>query len=70
MSVYAVHVLLRLDASGVSDEVTIEAASVEELLARVRQAVTDWPAFRVLTVLHIEDLPLVLQGAVAAEVGR
>lgn len=62
MTKYAVHALLGV-VDGRTEEGSVEADDLDELLARVREILTHRPDFRAVTVLHVEDLPLTLQGA-------
>lgn len=66
MTGFAVHALLGV-TNGVTDEATVEAVDVDELLERVRELIVMRPDFRAVTILHVEDLPLTLQGATEVE---
>lgn len=65
MSEYLVNVLLDIDANGVTDEMTSEAADLGAALDLIRQAVQYRPDFRAITLLHIEDAPRMMTGATA-----
>lgn len=64
MSDFAVHVLFGVNTEGVSDEATIEADNLDLALARIREAAERVPSFHAITLLHVESLPAVMEGAV------
>jgi hypothetical protein len=66
MTRVAIHVVLGF-VGGRSDEATRECdlSEVGDLLAQVDRAAPHW---RVITVVHGEDLPLLLDGATSSEV--
>lgn len=66
MSGYAIHALLDVGPTGQTDEVSREAPDLDTALDLIRELVQHRPAFRAITLLHVEDLPLTLQGATDA----
>lgn len=64
MSEYLVNVLLDIDTNGVTDEISSEAADIDAALSLIQQAVQYRPDFRAITLLHIEDAPRMMTGAV------
>lgn len=59
---YAVHALLGI-VDGQTIEMSTEARDIDDALACVRQAVEEHPDFRVVAVMHVEDLPAMLDGS-------
>ncbi len=66
---FAVHLFAGVDENGVSDEWTVEAATLDEALERIRQATLKCPEFKLVTLIHIEDLPALMMGSVVAHGG-
>jgi hypothetical protein len=62
VSRYAIHALLGV-SNRRTDEATREAGSLDEALALIREVAEQVPGFRAVTLMHVEDLPLTLQGA-------
>lgn len=59
---FALHAMLGI-VDGRTDEATVECADLDEAFARIRELVTERPDFQAVTLLHVEDLPLTLQGS-------
>jgi hypothetical protein len=65
---YAVHVLISLgETSDRTEEATVEAADLGEVFTALTRAELAWPNFQAITIVHIEDFPSLMQGAVAEE---
>jgi hypothetical protein len=62
MSMFAVHALLSIH-EGNSDEATIEVGTLEEALEKVREVVARHPSFHAVSILHVESLPAIMEGA-------
>ena len=60
---YALHALISINAGGRTDEATIEVPDLDAVCDRIREMVAACPGFRAITLLHVEDLPLTLEGA-------
>lgn len=58
---YAVHAVLSISARGIiTSEVSLDGATLDEALERIRQLARARPDFRSATLLHREDLPAML----------
>lgn len=60
---YAVHVMIAVDDANVATGAVRECDTVSDVLASVREILIGQPDFRGITVVHLEDLPALMEGA-------
>lgn len=61
---FAVHGLMTSKVHGRSEEISAECEDMDEVLTRIKELTDMRQDWQVITVLHIEDFPAIMEGAV------